>query len=66
MGKATLIRFKDTLENNADDSFGILFEDGYVLCLCCGGTFEPGEYEIVEKFKHDEWHYVNDTLKENF
>ena len=66
MGEATLVKFKDSLEENATECYGILFEDGFVLCLCCGGSFEPDDYEIIEKFPHDHWQYVNETLKEHF
>ena len=45
-----LVRFKDLLEENPEEHFGILFEDGFIVCFCCGGCLEPEDYEIIEKF----------------
>ena len=36
--KATeVVLFADTLEENAEKHYGILFENGFILCFCCGG-----------------------------
>ena len=59
-----LVLFKDLLEDDADEHFGILFENGFVLCLCCGGYLEPDDYEIIEKF--DKFAYLDETLKEHY
>lgn len=56
-----LVKFKDTLEDHAYEHFGILFENGFILCLCCGGYVEPEDYEIIEKF--DKFAYLDETLK---
>lgn len=56
-----LVVFKDTLEENPDEHFGILFENGFILCLCCGAYVELGNYEIVKNYKR--LSYLDDTLK---
>ena len=66
MGTVKLVRFVDTLENDAEEHFGILFEDGNILCLCCGGTVEKGDYEIREEFDETCWTTVDDALAEEF
>ena len=57
----SLVRFRDTLEDQSDELFGIIFDNGYVLCLCCGGCLEPDDYEIIENFHG--FAYVDETLK---
>lgn len=53
--KATdVVRFKDILEINSDPHFGILFEDETILCLCCGGIIEKGDYKILEHISFGE------------
>lgn len=59
-----LVLFNDTLEENSDNHYGILFENGFILCLCCGGYVEPEDYEIIEEF--DGFAYLDDTLKEHY
>lgn len=59
-----LVVFNDTLEKSSDNHYGILFENGFILCLCCGGYLEPEDYEIIEKF--DGFAYLDDTLKEHY
>lgn len=62
MGAAvSLVLFRDLLEENSDSHYGILFANGFVLCLCCGGCVEPGEYEIIENFNG--FAYLDETLK---
>jgi hypothetical protein len=60
----SLVRFRDTLEENSDDHFGILFEYGFILCFCCGGYVEPEDYEILENYEG--FAYLDDTLKQNY
>lgn len=62
----TLVLFKDTFEECPAPQYGVLLDDGVIACLCCGGTFDPGEYEVIKSFPHDQWHYVDETLKEFF
>ena len=59
-----LVLFHDTLEDNSDNHYGILFENGFIMCLCCGGYVEPEDYEIIEEFEGFE--YLDDTLKEHY
>ena len=66
MGEVRLVRFVDTVEGDAEVHFGILFENGDILCLCCGGTVEKGDYEIREEFDSDCWSVVDNTLAEEF
>lgn len=60
----SLVKFRDTLEENADEHFGILFDNGFILCLCCGGVVEPEDYVILEDFKG--FAYLDDTLKQYY
>ena len=60
----SLVYFRDLMEQDADPHYGILFENGFILCLCCGGYLEPEDYEILEDF--DGFAYVDDTLKQYF
>lgn len=59
-----LIQFRDKLEEDAEVHFGILFENGFVLCLCCKGYLEPDDYEIVEQY--DGFAYLDETLKQYY
>lgn len=52
-----LVRFADDFEEH----FGILFDNGFILCLCCGSYIEPEEYKIIEKYHGFE--YLDETLK---
>lgn len=31
---------------------GIQLENGFVVCACCGGVFEPDEIEILHVFDY--------------
>ena len=57
----SLVRFRDTLEDNSEEHFGILFENGFILCFCCGGYIEPEDYEIIENYNG--FAYLDETLK---
>lgn len=59
-----LVLFHDLLEENSDNHYGILFENGFILCLCCGGYLEPEDYEIIENFNG--FPYLDETLKEHY
>jgi hypothetical protein len=58
----SLVLFNDV--ENDENHYGILFNDGTILCLCCGGTLEPDQYEILEDFEG--FAYLDETLKEHF
>lgn len=60
----SLVRFRDTLEENSDDHFGILFDNGFILCFCCGGYVEPEDYEILEYYEG--FAYLDETLKQHY
>lgn len=59
-----LVLFVDTLEDDATPHYGILFDNGIILCLCCGGYIDEDDYEILEHF--DGFAYLDQTLKEHF
>jgi hypothetical protein len=58
---AGIVRFRD-LKEPTDEHMGILFGDGKILCLCCGGWVPLGEYEIIEDYNGFE--YVEESLME--
>jgi len=60
----SLVKFRDTLEENSTEHFGILFDNGFILCFCCGGYIEPEDYEIIEN--HNGFAYLDETLKEHY
>lgn len=60
----SLVRFRDTLEDNSEEHFGILFENGFILCFCCGGYVEPEDYEIIENYNG--FAYLDETLKQHY
>ena len=53
--KYQCVMFRDLLEDDAPIHYGILLPDQSVLCFCCGGTVEQGEYEIID---HIPWQYL--------
>jgi hypothetical protein len=59
-----LVKFRDLLEDNAEEHFGILFDNNFILCFCCGGCLEPEDYEIVERF--DGFKDLDETLKRHY
>lgn len=60
----SLVRFRDTLEDNSEEHFGILFKNGFILCFCCGGYVEPEDYEIIENYNG--FAYLDETLKQYY
>lgn len=56
-----LVYFKDLIEENADEQYGILLDDGNIICLCCGGIVEQGEYEII---KYCRWFNFSQAMKD--
>ena len=58
----SLVYFRDNmLEDEREEHYGILFDDGTVLCFCCGGILEEGDYVIIENFNG--FAYLDETLK---
>lgn len=49
--------FKDLMDGEPNYSFGILLDNGDVICGCCGGVFESNEmgttWDLVQVF--DTW-----------
>lgn len=45
----SFVKFKNLLDDEEDISFGILQNDNTVICLCCTGTFEHEDYQIIGK-----------------
>lgn len=60
----SLVRFRDKSEEIPDEHFGILFDNGFILCFCCGGYVEPENCEIIENYNGFE--YLEETLEEHF
>lgn len=51
------VLFRDE-ENNL--CAGIRLDDGRILCGCCGGILEPGEFTIVKVFK--DWVNISNAI----
>ena len=61
--KATgVVLFSDRLKGT-EKHYGILFENGFIFCFCCGGYIEPEDYIIVEYCDLDK---VDETLLKNY
>lgn len=60
----SLVKFKDTLEDDSAEHFGILFDNGFVLCFCCGGYVEPDDYIIIENYNG--FDYLDEVLKNHY
>jgi len=57
-----VVLFADPLEGT-EKHYGVLFENGFILCFCCGGYIEPEDYIIIE---HCDWDKVDKTLLKNY
>lgn len=66
MGLAvSLVIFHDLNDDEAfSDHYGILFDDGFILCLCCGSWVEPEDYTILMDFHG--FGNLDEFLKHNF
>jgi hypothetical protein len=60
----SLVIFKDLLEDDAEEHFGILFDNRFILCFCCGGCLEPDDYEIIENFNG--FDHLDEVLKQHY
>ena len=61
-GRNKLVYFRDTFEDNSDPQFGIVLDDEHILCLCCGGILEKGDYEILKRCK---WFNFSEEMKDD-
>lgn len=62
--KMELVYFRDTIEDGADPQYGILMDGDspHILCLCCGGVLEYGDYKILKRLP---WKDVSSLIKQN-
>lgn len=56
-----LVLFEDDLEDTPTPQFGILLEDKTILCLCCLGILENGDYKIIKEYSSVD---ISEILKE--
>ena len=54
-----LVYFKNTFDN--EPQYGIMLDNENILCLCCGGIIEKGDYEILERC---EWFNLSQAMKD--
>jgi len=54
-----VVLFADRLEGT-EKHYGVLFENGFILCFCCGGYIDPEDYIIIE---YCDWDKVDETLR---
>ena len=59
-----LVYFRDNMEDSADPQYGILIDEdsSRILCLCCGGVLEYGDYEIIERLP---WKDISGLIKQS-
>lgn len=51
LNAVSLVVFQDlTDDEEFRNHYGILFDDGFILCLCCGSWIEPEDYTILINF----------------
>lgn len=56
--KTKQVKFKDP---EGDILGGIMVDNKYIICGCCGGVFEVEEVEILEVYKT--WLNISDEIK---
>lgn len=61
-----LVFFKDSLEDNSETNAGLLLDNGNIICLCCGGNVEKGDYTIIKKCRLSYIDIANEVLLENY
>lgn len=61
-----LVFFKDNLEDNSEMNAGLLLDNGNIICLCCGGIIEKGDYTIIKKCRLSYIDVANEVLLENY
>ena len=57
-----IVLFADRLKGT-EKHYGVLFENGFILCFCCGGYIDPEDYIIIE---YCDWDKVDETLLKNY
>lgn len=66
MNVENLVFFKDNLEDNPETNAGLLLDNGNIICLCCGGIIEKGDYIIIKKCSLSYIDVANEVLLENY
>lgn len=61
-----LVFFKDNLEDNPETNAGLLLDNGDIICLCCGGIVEKGDYTIILRCCPSYIDVANEILLENY
>ena len=61
-----LVFFKDNLEDNPETNAGLLLDNGNIICLCCGGIVEKGDYTIILRCRPSYIDVANEILLENY
>ena len=61
-----LVFFKDNLEDNPETNAGLLLDNGDIICLCCGGIVEKGDYTIILRCRPSYIDVANEILLENY
>lgn len=46
-----IVLFRDELEYDSEEQYGILLDDETILCLCCMGILELGDYKIIKEIE---------------
>ena len=61
---AVFVKYNDLIEpdNNDHPHYGVVMPDGTLMCMCCGGTFEKDEYQVVEQIA---WDSVQEALEKH-
>lgn len=61
---AVFVKYNDLIEpdNNDHHHYGVVMPDGTLMCMCCGGTFEKDEYQVVEQIA---WDSVQEVLEKH-
>lgn len=61
---AVFVKYNDLIEpdDNGHPHYGVVMPDGTLMCMCCGGTFEKDEYQVVEQIA---WDSVQEALEKH-
>ena len=60
------VSYKDIAKKLPKPKFGLLLDDGNIICLCCGGIVKPEEYEITEVHGRGALYYAHKAIEEDF